>query len=583
MSSDRDIIRRISNIYPYKPSSLKETDLKFMNSLDIEVPKHPNRIPGFTMGYRYTSEWEQNQDIPGPGAYDISSAFASSRSGIKFAASKRFSNDRKDALPGPGSYMPTSQTFRSKSKSDSASPRERSRSNTPPKISRKTGTFPKARRPQIFPTIQTSAGPGAYDIRREFGKVYTSRSPQNRTLSQGVSPRQASYLMRLSDTPGPGAYQTLQGPFYTKIKKGASFGTAKRDFLNLTKIVQQSPPGETYYKYNQKSEFTTKHGPKAVIPKAKRLELADKSEIPGPGQYDVRKVFEPKKGLRSKGTFGVSAKFYYPDLVEKSYEPGPGEYDTTINFGKKGISFTKSSFDHAIQQFPPGPGYYTYIDEFTEKKLEIERRIQKKSTFKMNKTKHENFRTEKSPNGSFEKAQRANTEADEDARASLSKLKSIADLSPAKGKEAERAKQGILYKESFFEEIIDQSISPGPKYYIKLKSIQESLGEVGPRFAAAKKTGYVEEEIKKNIPGPGAYNKDKKKTQLPVTFATSKRKENVLVPDHAKYVPGVGKYETEIIKKPVGGVMTKAQRNLEAKKEDPKRKKKNELDDFFFF
>ena len=137
----------------------------------------------------------------------------------------------------------------------------------------------------------------------------------------------------------------------------------------------------------------------------------------------------------------------------------------------------------------------------------------------------------------------------------------------------------------FIDAAIKGSISPGPVYMVKDRSIEASLFKVGAKFTTGKQSAYLDPDLRKENPGPGEYenvNVITRGQNKHVTFARSPRKDDAFVPKHTADIPAVGSYQPLDPNKSKATVaFGKAQRRVGAPKKEEGKEKKTEDDPFW--
>jgi len=541
---------------------------------ELKPKKNPYRVPGFSFANRNESEPDEATRNLGPGSYDITKQKTYSI-GTKFAKSNRFQKPSINANAlGPGAYdANTSLPYLSDTSPDFKN------------VSKSTNmmSFSKASRPALFPVPDIQTGPGQYPVKRDFEdlKKYRDRSPSKEGADYytGSSHLLKSYI--INDTPGPGQYDSSLNisSGHKSSTGGFKIGTSTRNFIDPKTVTKQGLPGEIYYQYNNR-EVIGKDGPKLSFATSKRTNLSTINTGPGPAAYNPEKEMKNSKSM-PKGTWGQAPRKILGSPKELELGPGPGEYTLYSPIGTKGTKMGKTAKlfqNDKISQKSPGPGQYDILTEFEEKRKEIERQLtlcHSRMLAKMGQS--DVIVEEDNPfDGFVSPIRRHNHSVEGDSspsmRASIMiKQKQTRDLSPT--------------KTIWVEKAIRESVSPGPKYMIKKENIETNLGVTGVTFTHNARQTLNADEVKNNYPGPGWYvDKFKESDTSPISFATSKRKENPLLPEHTIGLPGPDHYDPVLEEPQLGQTFTKAIREITRRPEDvnkyaPKKRRYRKSDD----
>lgn len=147
--------------------------------------------------------------------------------------------------------------------------------------------------------------------------------------------------MNADGLPGPGAYELHNGAF--DQKKGKGFISKQgRDGL---KVSDAPGPGA----YEDVDAFNRLSSAKGGIKFAKSSSHDHKSEVPGPGAYDG-------SGVKSKG--GISFPKDPRDHAHTSEIPGPGAYDMYGGIAPNPSKYTFTKAPRDKNSANNGPGYY---------------------------------------------------------------------------------------------------------------------------------------------------------------------------------------------------------------------------------
>jgi len=514
-----------------------------MNAL-VDFPKHPNRIPGFSMGYKF--ERDYSTLAPGPGTYSLDSTPKVSR-GIKFSKAVRL-RDPEPKSPGPGAYdILNSSLSTSKQSSFGLSP-----SHT------RVGSFTKAPRFMNNQVNENNLGPGAYNIPDSFIKKSKSSTALKGVLSRSTLPKMHS-TKKLDNlgNPGPGSYDIPTNSTHISSLNG-TFGSAPRDTFDVERLTRGSLEGPNYYSHNHKSNLFEGPGIKFRQSKRRDLIMKEVKDVPGPGAYDVS--IRRHKSQNSKGTFGTAVKLEDPMIRIRREEPGPGEYPVPNTSFEKGVRFGTGSRDTSPKEVSPGPGAYNIVDDFckvpkkNQKELELIKRISLQAMYTRSTVATQELSTTNiqslTEGGSLNNS-KINKMSPHILRLRQSlELKSHLKDSSAKGSKENSSRKSI------FDELISQSQSPGPVYKVDINTIASTLGEVGTKFPSAPKLG-VEDN---GLPGPGAYSQESPLDMRGGIFLLGKRTEDSMVNPSSRDVPGVGTYDIPEQKVRIGPKFGKASR-----------------------
>ena len=259
----------------------------------------------------YDPTTKEQIEVPGPGNYEVRKGPSGPLYSI--GTSNRGDFIKGDDGPGPAGYALDSGTAATRNKNPAW----------------KIGT---GNRGELADGDKNVPGVGRYDISKKMKGPYysiTGKGNMNDIKDNGV-PGSNAYLPNLNDlrkapaysfthatepddsknakySPGPGAYNLEKDN--DKPKYG--FGTAVRD-----KETKNEVPGPGQYPYKS----TVGEGAKITM--SKRLDYdpttKEQIEVPGPGNYDVRKG--PSGPLYSIGTS------QRPEMVKTTETPGPADY-----------------------------------------------------------------------------------------------------------------------------------------------------------------------------------------------------------------------------------------------------------------
>lgn len=143
--------------------------------------------------------------------------------------------------------------------------------------------------------------------------------------------------------PGPGQFQT--GDDWSKIGKGAGFGSSKRGNLGYSK---DTIPGPGNYQMTDKALAAAP----AYSMGSKNLKKP-KEWAPGPGAYNPS-VSASKEGIGGV-KIGTSKR---GELAGSSENPGPGNYGNIGGLGGPTFGFGTGSRHDQKKDNTPGPGHY---------------------------------------------------------------------------------------------------------------------------------------------------------------------------------------------------------------------------------
>lgn len=305
-------------------------------------------VPVYTMGMRYAEK--QADDVVGPGRYNVS--VEDRKQGITMPKSNRKEPYAdQNQMVGPGRYETNKSTLRDtgvsfKGNVSALMNREENGMPGPGQYEAGVGvensrgyTIPKA---TIEHFTETGViGPGEYDgkiIKKGKGGVsfpHTGRDDKDR-LANGKL--------------GPGAYEISRDII---SKNNGSFGREKRTLVDI-KNVQEGALGPGAYTLEDDT-FKKGNGKGYSIVGKGRAQSANTNKV-GPGQY----FHEEKLGQNEVYSFPKGGRV---DLYNgKPNRVGPGQYGNLRdkNFGKKGISFGKSTRDGGKEGGSGlGPGQYS--------------------------------------------------------------------------------------------------------------------------------------------------------------------------------------------------------------------------------
>ena len=349
-------------------------------------------------------------------------------------------------------------------------------------------------------------------------------------------------LSRNTDSPGPGQYDvTGSMNFGHKEGPGYSVGNASRDFLGLSQTVKQGLNGDIF-RYNVVEPLGS-GSPKIGFGKGQRSELSPVKEGPGPTAYFTQEALSKVRG----GVFPVANRKI--NGKDQELGPGPGEYDVSITGLTKGYKIAEPfGQSKKMTESSPGPGHYDVLTEFDDKRREIDKKL---GIFNI-----------KSPKNGSSGVETINFGQGDPCSTSHS---IPIDKSP---------KRMTTTKTMWVDEVIKQSTSPGPMYMVKTDHIEAQTGTAGVRFSTVMRPDFVATEVKKNVPGPGAYEEaSEEQKEKYISFAVSKRKENPVLPEYTLAIPGPGRYENIKLAEPAGGSFGRATKKLEAENDDLSPKK----------
>lgn len=262
-------------------------------------------------------------DAPGPGEYDP-------KKPPQFAVAFKFQGRREAKLdtggPGPGAYQ--------------AAPVSQKASISP--------SFGKESRNKIK-VVNTVPGPGQYEA------LPRPNAPSATTYSFG---KEKLRMLRFDDSPGPGAYEF----FYSKAVAGGAFSRAINRTqqaevpgpgaysLNMSSVIKSNNPAVTIRSKRPDAVLhKSSPGPGTYTPDVSAVRMKSgftkfgcearlKTEhidcLVGPGNYNPR-LYSPTRNV-------LFPKQERSRRLSRSDLPGPGTYDLKSSLSHKGISFTKS-------------------------------------------------------------------------------------------------------------------------------------------------------------------------------------------------------------------------------------------------
>ena len=340
-----------------------------------------------------------------------------------------------------------------------------------------------------------SPGPGAYDA--------------NSSLERrgAVTPRAARFSYRGELSPGPGSHSSS---FLTPKNSGSGFGTSRRK--EVFKPTESPGPGS----YDYSSTCFT--GPSFSFPhKKSNTKLPN---TPGPGAYSYRFITKHPTAV----TIGNAKR---PDIMRISISPGPGRYDCNVSkvrntspswsiHGIKDPSFTKDT---------PGPGKYDIYSTKSPKGF-----ISTKST------RVPLFQGTKSPGpGRYEPKDIKSPKI----RYSIGKAKrpNIVNNSPGPGK----------YESKVLTKSVSAQFGTGPKKTLQVvtETANASLVLLKPMDKAPAYTFGKKYTVKDDngVPGPGAYNTEKKLNSPRIKIGSGFRFIKSYAEKDEVDKPGPGAYE----------------------------------------
>ncbi|GET85800.1 hypothetical protein, conserved [Leishmania tarentolae] len=283
-----------------------------------------------------------DMDIPGPGAY-VTTEVAAARA-AQFGSAPRFSESRADgvatharngtedaaSVPGPNAYAPNDAAI------------------YPAPSAHRFGTAARLTSVIGEAAETNGVGPGAYDV--EVGLAHSSQGPTAAAYSfprAGGSDGSRGFLSvrdavagGVAESPGPGAYQLP--PFFPEGPQwgfGTSARTAAADATEGSSPLATASPGPGAYATPVPAPL---HGGSS-FPKADTAPPTGDTASPGPGAYDVvdTAVRPSAPGVRfgtavrhgcadvSAGNVDATAAGAHDDGV--SWTPGPGAYSPNVN------------------------------------------------------------------------------------------------------------------------------------------------------------------------------------------------------------------------------------------------------------
>ena len=186
--------------------------------------------------------------MPGPGSYSASNIFSKPKGGYIGIRKPLHLNTE---TPGPGAYADGAHSLRARLSGGYSFGKNRVGGN----LGDRSG----------------SPGPGAYYMEDKHGAI-------NKGSGYHLG-KAARNILNQSDIPGPGAYSQESGLLVNK--RGPVLGKAARDGIAGSSSHAIGPGG-----YDVPREFDRKSSKGYRLGKAPRLG-ANKSDSPGPGQYDI--------------------------------------------------------------------------------------------------------------------------------------------------------------------------------------------------------------------------------------------------------------------------------------------------------
>lgn len=369
-----------------------------------------------------------NQVSPGPCAYTVSPELFSSNTAYTFSQSLRPNLFKQIQSPGPGDYLIASPSPKiAKRKKSPLSPpiKDKTRQvlpgpgfyNPKPQFHSPQFTIPN-RIPETAPKPE-AVGPGTYfpvkpslQVSRStvFSKSCRFNELKNNCPGPGAYENiqakivvskfaQASRDLKHSDSsPGPGSYEVSTLNSVGKTIAGRNFANSRKDIspgpgaYNFSINPKDSSPVYSIGKAEKLKNDKSESGPGFVylgstfnssgksFPKAKRNDLINKNQVPGPGAFDIPSTFGegPKISINERrGKYVISevpGPAYYspvkpdnnlastfakqPRWKEKINElPGPGNYDLP-KYKIPGFTFKKDLNIKEDSDEEPGPGHY---------------------------------------------------------------------------------------------------------------------------------------------------------------------------------------------------------------------------------
>jgi hypothetical protein len=289
--------------------------------------------------YAYESTFNRFLSKPGPGEYNIPEHKFTTGVG-KFVVSKAKNYIEqavyaKADIPGPCSY-------------------------TLPSVASKTGgrfstANPKSQVDWMVYEAASKPSPGQYDLPSTLvnsGGTFSTANPKS-----DVDVRIAA----AARTPGPGQY--FNGGKVSEGRVNSNMGGRCKSALDMQLDAARSTPGPGAYNIPD-SKFTSGVGAfsAAVVPTVVDIACRRAAETPGPGNYDP-KVIPSQSGM--KMTLSRSKSALEMRIAEASQMPGPGAYElpssvTEVSGGRFSTSFPMSDLDWKIKTAAgiPGPGEY---------------------------------------------------------------------------------------------------------------------------------------------------------------------------------------------------------------------------------
>ena len=198
-----------------------------------------HQTKGYSLGKSKNRPESGLNGIPGPGTYDFRESKVNS--GVKFGRNPRQDLARKNDIPGPGIYDVNLNS-----------------------VAFKKAPGVKFGKSETHFVPSDVPGPGNYEL------------PIRAFDQRGVKfPKDPKHQLKENSVPGPGNYDYIE--FYKNNKGTFKFGKESRQHQSR---IDSPGPGA----YNPK---TVVPSPKISIPNAMRIKDL-KSEVPGPGQYEIR-------------------------------------------------------------------------------------------------------------------------------------------------------------------------------------------------------------------------------------------------------------------------------------------------------